>query len=109
MNGPLFISTNVPGRPRPRARWDSKQVKGSQRYSGRCLEVGDSLFEVLPCAYPSPPSKTRCIRLSVHRTVCLGMSTQLPHCTVTVFLSVDYAMKSLEPRMGAFSPSHHNA
>lgn len=31
LNGPLFISTNVPGRPRPRARWDSKQVKGSQR------------------------------------------------------------------------------
>lgn len=85
------------------SRW--KAAKGS----GHCLEVSDSLVEALPCAYPSPPSKTRWIRLSVHRTVCLGMATPLPHCTVTVFLSVDYAMNSLEPRIGAFPPSHHNA
>lgn len=96
MNGPLFIYTNVPGRPRTRAHWDSKQVKGSQRYSGNCREVGDSFLEALHCACPSPPSKTCWIHLSIYRTVCMGM---LPQCTVIVFLSVNYAMILLEPRI----------
>lgn len=56
MNGPLLVYTNLLWRPRARARarahWDSKQVKGSQRCSGDCLEVSDSFLEALYSACP---------------------------------------------------------